>query len=175
MRGFTLAEVLVSMLILGFLVAAMHGVLSVGNTIYKEDAALIGLQQQARQAMDIMVNEIRESKPSEIALSANNTKATFNITGAVYDGPWIGPISYYRDIDDDNNDGLTGQLIREYPQGSMRILAGDIAALSFSLSGNTTEISLAAEKTVRGKTYCFPSPCGEPRVNLKETIRLRNE
>ena len=73
MRGFTLVEILVSVVILAFLFAAIYGVLNIGNIVFKDDMTLLELQQQARQGMDAMVNEIRESKSSEVSIVEGNT------------------------------------------------------------------------------------------------------
>lgn len=174
MRGFTLLEILVSVLILGLLFAGIYGVLSVGNIIFGEDINLVDLGQQARQAMDAMVKEIRESKSSEITIISGNT-ISFKVPPVVYGDPWVGPISYYRDVNDANNDGVVNQIIREYPTGTRKILANDITVLSFSLSGNLAEMQLAAQKSVRGRELCFPPHCAEPPKTLKGTVRLRNE
>ena len=175
MRGFTLVEILVSVLILGFLFAAIYGVLNIGNIVFKDDITLVQLQQQARQGIDRMINEIRESKPSEITLADANTKIIFKIAPPVYGDPWVGPISYYRDVNDTNNDGVTNQIIREYPTGTWKILGNYITALSFSIFGDLVETQLAAEKTVQGRELCFPTPCEDPPRTLKEKVRLRND
>lgn len=174
MRGFTLVEILVSVLILGLLFAGIYGVLNVGSIIYREDINLVELGQQVRQAMDAMVKEIRESKSSEITIISGNT-ISFKVPPAVYGDPWVGPISYYRDVNDANNDGVVNQIIREYPAGTRKILANDITVLSFSVSGDLAEIQLAAQKTVRNRELCFPAPCAEPPKTLKERVKLRNE
>lgn len=175
MRGFTLVEILVSVVILGFLFAAIYGVLNIGNIIFKDDIALVQLQQQARQAMAAMVKEIRESKSSEVSIVEGNTEITFKIPPEVYGNPWVGLISYYRDVNDINNDGVVNQIIREYPTGTRKILANDITALSFFIMGDVAGVELAAKKSARGRELCFPAPCAEPPRTLKETVKLRNE
>jgi len=174
MRGFTLLEILVTVLILGILFVGVFGVLNVGNIIFKEDITLVGLQQQVRRAMDTMINEIRESSSSHINPVCSNSTITFNTTPAVYGDPWAGPISYYLDVNDANNDGVVNQVIREYPQLTRKILANDISSLSFCLTGNIVEIQVAAQKNIGARQLCFPAPCETPRKTLKETVWLRN-
>jgi len=174
MRGFTLLEILVSVLIFGLLMAGIYGVLNVGSAIYREDINLVGLQQQGRQAMAAMVKEIRESKPSEVTITNGNT-ISFKVPPAIYADPWVGPISCYRDINDDNSDGITDQVIREYPAGTWKILGNDITALSFSITADIVEIGFAWEKTIGARQICFPAPCQEPLKAIKETVKLRNE
>lgn len=175
MRGFTLVEILVSVVIVGFLFAAIYGVLNIGNIVYKDDMTLLQLQQQARQAMSTMVKEIRESKPSEVSIVDGNTKIIFKVPPETYGNPWVGPISYYRDVNDANSDGVVDQVIREYPTGTRKILGNDITTLSFSLTVDVVGIEVATKKASRGIDLCFPSPCANPQKTLKETISLRNE
>jgi len=59
--------------------------------------------------------------------------------------------------------------------GNSRYLGNNIDSLTFSLSGSTVEIQLTAQKTVRNRTLCFPTPCSTPAKVLKEKVRLRNE
>lgn len=174
MKGFTLIEVLAVALILGLISAGIFAVLNMSNIIFKDDNALIELQQQVRLGIDAMVKEARQSNYSQIALSDADTKITFNIVPQVYADPWTGPISYYRDINDANNDGITDQVIREYPLGTFKVLANDITVLNFSLTGNILEIGLAAKKSARGRDLCFPAPCEVTQKALKEIIRLRD-
>ena len=175
-NGFTLVEILVSVLILGLLFAGIYAVLNVGNIIFREDVGLVELQQQARQAMSAMVKEIRESKSSVITLADTNTKIIFSVPPAVYGNPWVGPISYYRDVNDTNNDGVVNQIIREYPTGTRKILANDITALSFSITGKVVVVELAAKKAARGRELCFPVLyCKDTSKTLKEKVKLRNE
>lgn len=175
MKGMTLIEILVCALIFTIFISGVYAVLKVGNAIFREDTSLVGLQQEARRAMESMVRELRESRPSDIALSEANTKITFSVPPAVYGNPWVGPISYYRDISDANSDGVTDQVIREYPLGTLKIIANDITSLNFSITGNVLGIGVAAQKNIGARQLCFPSPCQAPQKDLKEIITLRNE
>ncbi len=169
MRGFTLVEILVSVVILGFLFAAIYGVLNIGNIIFKDDITLVELQQQARQAMDGMIREIRQAgRP--ITVTPGGSKIEFYIPS------FSNPISYYRDVNDVNHDGIIDQVIREYPPQIYKILANDITALNFSNPGHVVEIQLAAKLAARGRELCFPVPyCNDTSKTLKEKVRLRNE
>jgi len=176
MRGFTLLEILVVVLIFGILTTGIFGVLNIGNIIFKDDITLVELQQQARQGMDSLVKEIRES--TGIPLGSGFTTITFNIPSEVDCGP--GPISYYLGGIDTNNDGVADQIIRgnsTCPTVAKRIkiLANDITVLNFSRSGNTVEIQLAAKKNMGTKQLCFPAPCTVPQKTFKEMVKLRNE
>jgi len=185
LKGFTLAEILVSAVILSLIIAGIFAILSVANISWYTDMGLLGLQQQARQAMYKMVREIRQSSP--LRKTIDGGKITFYIPPEVYadaDGnlnPWVGPISYYRDVNDTNNDGVVNQIIREYPPGTKKIVANDIDSLSFCCWDGVDccnpiledcsnlyvlQIQLRATRTVRQKPLVF---------SLTEKVRLRND
>jgi type II secretory pathway pseudopilin PulG len=154
MWGFTLVDVLVSIAILSLIIAGVFGVLNMGNTTYNTDLSLLDLQQNARQGMDWMVRELRESSSGDInivPIDADDDQITFNTPNET-------GIQYYRDMTE-------RQIIREYPAGTTRIIANDINSLNFSLSGNLLEIQVTAIKTQRPDLTFF----------LKEQVRLRNE
>ncbi len=179
LKGFTLAEILVSAVILSLIIAGIFAILNVANISWYTDMGLLGLQQQARQAMYRMVREIRQSSP--LRKTIDDGKITFYIPPEVYGDPWVGPISYYRDVNDTNNGGVVNQIIREYPQGTRKIVANDIDSLSFCCwdgvdccnpilencsNLHVLQIQLRATKTVRQKPLVF---------SLTERVRLRND
>lgn len=125
--------------------------------------------------MFTMLRELRQGRAADIVIAGQNSEISFYIPPAVYGEPWSGPVKYYLDINDANGDGATDEVIREYPQGTRRVTAKNISSLSFVLNADAVGIELSAEKTVRGRQLCFPSPCQEPRKVLKEIARLRNE
>ena len=172
-NGFTLVEILVVVAILSFMIAATYGVLNIGNIIYKDDITLVELQQQARQAMDGMIREIRQAKRETdrlITIPSDGSEIEFYIPS------FSNPISYYRDVNDVNDDGIIDQVIREHPPLIYKILANDITALSFSITGDVVEIQLAAKLSARGRDLCFPVPyCNDTSKTLKEKVKLRNE
>ena len=158
MKGFTLVEVLVSILILSFLFAAIVGVLNIGNMTYNIDLTLLGLQQQARLAIDGMTRELRQTKASKIS-SVSESEITFSIPPATYGSDWIGPIRYYFDTEDN-------RIIREYPTGTEKIVANDINSLNFALNNNLLNIQLTCARIVHQRDLSF---------SLTEQVRLRNE
>lgn len=160
MKGFTLVEVLVSAAILAILAGGVYGVLNAGNIMYYNDMGLLELQQNARQGMEAMINELREASNIQITvLDSNSDRIVFSS----YKG--IG-IQYYRDVNDINSDGIVNQAIREDPLGSRRILANNITKLKFSHSSPYLTIEIIAGKTVMQRSFS---------VSLKENAVLRNE
>ena len=151
--GFTFAETMVCALIFGILAVAILSVLIVGQKAWHSDTGKVELQQQARLAMDGMIREARESGSADItqpADGANSARLDFTTSESA------GTISYYLD---------GNQLVREYPADTERILANDVEAVDFSLSGDILTIELDLGKTVYGADLDF---------SLKEQVRLRN-
>ena len=151
LKGYTLVEALISVLILAFILLGVYGVLQTGNTIITNDNALLEVQQQGRNAMDRMVREVRASSSEAITvINANSDKITFttpNETG----------IKYY----------LNGaNLAREYPAGTVVNVANSIGYLKFTVAGSLLTINVRADKALFGKTVSF---------SLVENVRLRNE
>jgi type II secretory pathway component PulJ len=148
--GFTLVEALLSMSILAFVMMCAYGVLKTGNTLMTNDNALVDMQQQARNAMDRISREVRQSSSRTVTvINANSDRITFTTPTAVN-------IMYY----------LTGTtLVREYPANTRTNVASNIARLKFTVSGSTLLIDVRADKTLFAKTVSFP---------LVQKIRVRN-
>jgi len=150
-QGFTLVEMLVGVMIFVVIATLLYGVVKTGTTVYFTDGIRLDLQQQARNAMDRIVREARESNASSIvAVDATSDKLIFST-------PDESNIAYYRS-------GTT--LVREYPSGVFLTLASDIGYLKFVKSGAELTISLKAQRTAYQQTVSFP---------LVEKIKLRNE
>jgi prepilin-type N-terminal cleavage/methylation domain-containing protein len=62
-RGFTLAELLVAMAILGFMMGALFTLQRQGQLAYLTGAARVEVQQNARFALDTMISDIRSALP----------------------------------------------------------------------------------------------------------------
>jgi len=158
MRGFTLVEILVGVLIFAFLMSAIFAILNIGDITYNNDICLLNLQQQARLAMDGMVRELRQSSSSDISI-VSDSEIIFNISPETYGYEWIGPIRYYLDVPN-------SQIIREYPAGTEKIIANNVDNLVFSLNGRKLDIQLSCAEVVRQRNLSF-SLIGE--------VKFRNE
>lgn len=180
-NGFSLLEVLLSLVIFSVITAGIYMVLNVGSRSYNSDMGLLDLQQQTRQAMSGMIGELKQSNSSNMTISEAGAKIDFSVPTDITTNPVTSSslISYYLS---DN------QLIREHPAGTLRVLANDISSLNFcwwdgvdccdpSSEDCSTlkviQIQLRAAKTVWGKDLCFPVPCDPPDF-LSEEIWLRN-
>jgi Tfp pilus assembly protein PilV len=157
MKGFSLVEVLVSGVILTLMIAGIYSVLHTGTVTYTIDVTYVEMQQQARQALDWMLRELRGATTKTIG--TGNTSITFSTLS-------LANVQYYR---------VGDRAIREYPSLSTRVLAHNITGLTFCCGtncaencadSNLVEISVTASKAVRDQTVSFP---------LKGQVRLRNE
>jgi prepilin-type N-terminal cleavage/methylation domain-containing protein len=62
-RGFTLAELLIVVAILGFMMGALFTLQRQGQLAYLTGAARVEVQQNARFALDMMISDIRSALP----------------------------------------------------------------------------------------------------------------
>ncbi|MBF0122794.1 MAG: hypothetical protein HQL21_05240 [Candidatus Omnitrophica bacterium] len=150
--GYTLPELLVSVSIFTLLIFGLSGIMQTGTAVYFQDSTLLDLQQQARNGMDRIVREVRQSNSSAITvIDAQSDRIQFST-------PTKANIQIYR------NGNL---LVREYPLGTApQTLATDITYLKFTKSGVQLFLDIRAERTAYQKTFSFP---------LREEIKLRNE
>lgn len=150
-RGFSLVEILVCIVILGIIIAAIFMVSNAANMSWDAFSAMLDLQQQARQAMEGMIREVRQSRPLDITITNLGGRINFFVPTSPQS------VSYYLQ---------SNQIIREHPLGTLKVLANDINSLSFSLAAFILEIQLEARRIVRQRTLSFL---------LREKVRLRNE
>lgn len=149
--GYTLIEILLSLAILSFLLLCAYGVLGAGNAVTVKNNALVTAQQQARNAMDRIVREVRGSSTTAITvINADSDKITFTM-------PTATGVMYY----------LSGtNLVREYPAGTTVNVANSIGRLKFTISGSLLKIDVRADVSTFGQTVSFP---------MTQKVRLRNE
>ena len=159
-KGFSLIEILVSSVILIVLLGGILAVLRVANLSYEVGGGLLDLQQGARQVMDGMIREVRQSSPASLTVDGNETRLDFYMPNI------SNPISYYL---------ADNQIIREHPSGNTRVLANDVSNMTFCCLGGANctdcstsrllQIQVQVNKTVRDKPVSF---------NLTEKVKLRN-
>ena len=160
MKGFSLVEILVSVLILSFLIAGIFMVLNVGDMSYSTDMGLIHLQQQARLAMDGMTRELRQADADSIIDPEGADSITFNAPLALNPTQWIGPITYQLDANQN-------QIIRTLAGVPQKIVGNNISSLSFDKNDNILDIELTCQITTTRRR--------DLSLSLREQVRLRNE
>ena len=183
-KGFTFAEILISVALIAFIMIAIYEVLIVAQRSWHTDTGMVDLQQGSRKAMDAMTREIRQSASSQVDI--DGSEITFKMLEP--DGEdWLDEdIKYYLDSADANDDGKNNQILREYPDGEYEVVADDIDTLSFCFiqddgsceegaASDIVRIQIKARKAVYSREVCFPAPCDDDSRVLQEKVRLRNE
>jgi prepilin-type N-terminal cleavage/methylation domain-containing protein len=157
-KAFTLIEVLVTALIITVLFAVMFSMLKSGSELYSGITASIEVRQHARNAMDRIVRETRETNSGTITqLSADSYHISFTSPRFKDGGGNLVPIQYYLS---------NGQIMREYPPGTAKPVAINATRLTFSKTGPQIDVLVQTEKTENGRTLVCV---------LKQKVRLRNE
>jgi len=158
MKALSLVELMISVVIFSLLLGGVYMIMGVGDKSNIAEMGYLDLQQGARQAMSSMVRELRGA--DSVVVGVGGSTVTFNTADDTN-------IQYSRNA--------SNQVVRTSALVANRYLGSNINSLVFTLSGSTVDIQLAAQKTVRNRTLCFPSPCTSPAKVLKEKVRLRNE
>ncbi|MGE5309029.1 MAG: type II secretion system protein J [Deltaproteobacteria bacterium] len=149
MKGFTLLEVLVVIVIFSIVSVAIYNVFEAGTNISDASTGLLDLTQEARTAMFRMIKEVRAAS----AVTINNA------SGITFSTPFASNIQYYQS---------GTRLLRTDTAGS-QVLASHVSNLVFSHPGGNAallQVFLGVSKTV------FLRPFG---FSLIEQVRLRNE
>ena len=150
-KGKTLIELLVALLIFSSMMLGFYALMNFVNTRSFLDSVRVDMQQQARNGMERIMREVRESSTIAITVvDANSDELSFTTPNEV-------GIQYYRD-------GIN--LVREYPPDTTKIIASNILYLKFTQAGNLLQIQIRADKSLKSQTIS---------VLLTEKVRLRNE
>jgi type II secretory pathway pseudopilin PulG len=176
-KGFTLFEILIGIVISILVMIALFVAFDIGNKVFFYDTGLVDLQQEARQAMDGMIREIRQAKQEAgrplvvggVVQADGGDQISFFIPG------YTDAITYTL---------VNNQIIREHPKDVTMVLANDITTLSFCCQGGAdcadcgssrfVQVQLQAQKTVRQRQLTFPAiPDIVGSQNLIEEVRLR--
>jgi prepilin-type N-terminal cleavage/methylation domain-containing protein len=149
-KGFSFIEIMIVIFIFSLIGGGVFQIFSLGQKVYMTESALLDLQSYSRNAMDRMVREIRA------ASSVTVTNVSSDVDSITFTTPTATGVQYYLSGD---------QIIREFPSGTTRIVAHDVALLKFTLTGSVLQIELRADQTVLGRAFSF---------SVKEKVRLRN-
>jgi prepilin-type N-terminal cleavage/methylation domain-containing protein len=159
-RAFTLIEVLVSLAIFSGLFLALALILTTGKQIYSSVTNSILLRQNARNAMDRIVREVRESNASIVTSTTTDPPiSTISFGGPRYKTP-AGALCQIR------YSLANGQILREYPPGTIKPVANSVTQLYFEKAGSQLKVQITVAKTVDHRLIEF---------TLVEKVRMRNE
>lgn len=159
-KAFTLIEVLISVAILSALIVALSAVLLTGEQIYSTVTASINVRQSARNAMDRMVRELRESSASVVmadVINPNSSKISFS--GPRYKDAEgvLQPIQYFLSA---------GRIMREFPPDTVHPVADHVSRLSFVKTGTQVNILIEMLEMTNKRPIVFV---------LTQKVRPRNE
>ena len=158
MKGFTLLETLVTVLIFTFIMAGMYGVLNIAKTNYDTNLVSLNLQRQARQGMSWLSREIRQASWDSIH-DKDTERNSITFDRPDVNGGTVYNVTYSL---------VSGQLWRNYPTG--QVIANNITGLTFSqIVGNVQKIILEASKTFRSLGKDRPLT-----FSLTEQVQVRN-
>lgn len=117
-RGFTLAELLVSLAVLGTILAGIAVLQEQGQFSYLMGAARVEAQQNARFALDLMTRELRAAQSITTATGCDGSTGTQDITFADQDGS----STRYR---------LNGTNLERTKASTTEVLVAGVQSLSF--------------------------------------------
>lgn len=187
-KGFTLTEVLVTLMIFSFLISAIASVLFVGNSIWQSNSVEVELQQDLRQAMLWMRNDMQQtgaaSLDASIPINVEPDPVTYPDPNddPAYDWTTYTSISFQKVIGVDERSPdwspdttwftLYNDLERTVGAGNPQLIAENISQLQARRlydSSDVVEIALEAQKStlsgVQGRTIT---------LTLDFKIQLRN-
>jgi type II secretory pathway pseudopilin PulG len=174
-RGFALVDLLVSLAILGLVLAGLLILQQQGQTAYLMGAARVEAQQSARTALDLFTHEIRLSRAvTAVAAGCGNPAVgADDITFDFYDqatATWV-PVRYRR----------TGTTLERTYNGAASVLAGgvrmlrilcyDVAGLATSVPADVRSVavtlSLDADESGTGGSVTHQLMAADSRVRLR--------
>jgi prepilin-type N-terminal cleavage/methylation domain-containing protein len=141
-KGFTIIEVLVSVVIISVLIMAAFAVLDVGRSSWFAGDVRAELRKEMIRAFMAMERELRETRPSQLVSFPHGTSSsevTFKIPEDSNDADttildsfgyveWSGNIRYWLNS--------SNEIVRTDPTGTTRVLARGITGLQFSRDRN---------------------------------------
>lgn len=154
--GFSLAEMIITTLLVIFIFAALHTSFLGGNSTWQTYNGKVRVQNDARNALLFMTKELRQGSGITVTQDTNNTTVNFTReAGGAASFSW-------------STSGSDANRIIFQTQSGSRIIANNVSALSFNY--NDTEpkwilVTIAATKQMpRGNMASF---------SLKEKVALR--
>jgi type II secretory pathway pseudopilin PulG len=158
-EAFTLIEILVVSIIIPLLLVVMFIVMNAGNQIYATVTASMDIRQSARNAMERILREVRESNSSTVTtISADADRIIFKTPRFKDINGVLVPIAYSLNS--------SGQIIREYPPNTFNPIAVDVTQLKFVKAGPQLDIAINTEQVVNKRPLSY---------SIKQKVRLRNE
>jgi prepilin-type N-terminal cleavage/methylation domain-containing protein len=160
MKGFTLVEILIAVVIFLFLILGLFAVMEVGRGAWFTGDVVVALRQEIIKAVMTMEKELRETRPAQISLTSGNSSPllTFRIPqdnnndGTILDAfgniEWSGDITYALNADNQ---------ITRTASGVTAVIANNMINLQFTRPTspvNILQIDITARKaSVLGRVF----------------------
>ncbi len=167
--GFTIVETFITMAIFTIVMTGLYATVAVGESSWQVNQANVELQQQLRQGMGWMINDLRSSGNSSIVnVPANDTLYT-TITFKVPTGVTAGSLVWAANTIQFVLGGSGGTDLQRIEGGVTTVIAQNIQTLQFrrsSSASDTLEVFMTAQRTTaKGNVMAAP---------LDFSIQLRN-
>jgi len=167
-HGFTLMEMLITIMLFSFIMAGVYAVTAAGENSWQVNQVKIELQQEMRKAMDNMIHELRQAGDSSIVnVPADNTWYT-TVTFRTPAGVSSGSINWNADTIQFVRGGANNEYLQRV-SSSTKTICQDMQSLQFrrqSTSPDILEVAMQAQKnTVKGAVVNY---------DLNFSIQLRN-
>jgi len=158
-RSFTLIEVLIVSIIIPLLLAVIFILMNTGNKIYATVTVSMDIRQNARNAMERILREVRESNNSTITpITINSDRISFTSPRFKDSNGVQVPLAYFLNTN--------GHVIREYPPNTFTPVAVDVTKLKFLKTGPQLDITINTAQNVDTRPLFYA---------IKQKVRLRNE
>ncbi len=150
-KGMSLSELLVSVFIFSILSSALLAVIVVGQRSWTTNEVRIGLRQELRKSMEMMINDLRQAGNASIAdVPADDTwysTITFQVPSTVTGGiiTWDANSIQY------TLGGTDGKQLHKIRGGTTQILSQNMQSMQFrrlSTQADILEVALRAQDTV---------------------------
>ncbi len=161
-RGFTLVEMMTVMGIASIVIFISYAAVQIGRQQSEVTETKTIIQENAREGLYRMIQEVRTSKPDQITIAADGDSISFKIPNSSadladdYTVDWTSAYTIDYDIGGTNSN----QLIRTNSStGATSVLASNVSDLTFS--GNSSEPTLVtftmtmSKDTPSGRTIPF--------------------
>ncbi len=195
-QGFTLIEVLITLVISMFIMAAVYSAYIAQQHQYTNQTQVIKMQQNIRAVVSFMKDELRmvgydptgSANAGFVSAAINRVQFTKDITNSTgtaddgdsaLDGPFENIVLGFRDADDANNDGIADSgaasiFVRTDPGATFSEIADDIHAIEFSYILNnsppTTTTSPAVPYQIDSVTISILARASKPDHNFTNNL-----
>ena len=157
LTGFTLIELMVSILLLTSIVGALIAVFNMGRNVYNSNEGMLDMQRIVRHSIEGMMRELRQSRVADISIGGGGTTISLIVPISIDPLTESSSIQYYVDA---NN-----QLIREHPAGTLQVLAVNVNSVSFTLTENILDVIVQATIDLKQHDLIF---------TVRERLSLRS-